>query len=371
MKISVEKSPFLKALAHIQGVVAKKAASQILMNVLIRSEDGFMTMTASGPDLCLVEKIAAKIAQDGEITVSAQTLYEVVRKLSDAETVELSEDAAAARLLVKNGKSKFQLPTLPAKDFSTIKTANLPHAFVLQAEELRRLIESTSFCMCLDENRYALNGIYFHGKDLGSEKLLRAVATDGHRLALASMAQPKEAEGMPDVIIPRKTIVELTRLLADLEGEVEVSLSLTQIKFDFGRVTLISRLVDGSFPDYEKVIPKQNDSLLTVPSKEFSIVADRVSILADEGSKGVKMSLQPDKVILSASSTDHGTAQEELEAHYNGKRIAIAFNVKYLLNVSQQFGDSRLFFNLLDENSPVTIKGADDSVLYVLMPMRL
>jgi len=371
MKVVIEKSILLKAMAHAQGVVEKKAVSPILSNVLLKAADHALTITATDLDVSVVESLKAKVEDEGVTTVSAHTFYEVVRKLPDGP-IELSETTDTNQLSIKSGKSKFYLPVLPAKDFSTLKTANLPHSFSLKAAELKYLINSTSFAMSLEETRYTLNGIYLHTKSVDTGSVLRAVSTDGHRLALADMEEPKGAAGMPDVIIPRKTIVELSKLLEDATDEVEVSLSLTQITFSMNGIVLASRLIDGTFPDYEKVIPTDNDSVLTVDSKKFSAAVDRVATISDEKTRGVKLTVEPQKIIVSASSVDQGNATEEVEAIYTGKRLLVAFNVRYLLNIAQQLENDNLVFHLADESAPAIIKGgAGDGTLYVLMPMRL
>ncbi len=372
MKVLIEKSVLLKALTHAQGIVEKKAASPILSNVLLRAEGQSLIITATDLDVSVVETLKAKAEEDGAITVSAHTFYEVVRKLSDETPIELAEIPESSQLSIKCGKSKFYLPILPAKDFSTLKTANLPHSFTLKAAELKYLINSTSFAMSLEETRYTLNGIYLHTKIPEGEPVLRAVATDGHRLALADIAEPKGASGMPDVIIPRKTIMELSKLLESVTSDVTISLSLIQITFAMDGITLASRLIDGTFPDYEKVIPTENESVLTVDSKKFAAAVDRISTISDEKTRGVKLTVEPQKVIVSASSLDQGNASEEVEATYTGKRLLVAFNVRYLLNIAQQLENDNLVIYLADESAPAIIRGgAGEGILYVLMPMRL
>lgn len=372
MKVFIEKSVLLKAMSHAQGVVEKKAVSPILSNVLLRAEGCSLTITSTDLDISIVEALRAKVEVDGQTTVACQTFYEIVRKLPDDTLIEIFETKETHQLSIKSGKSKFYLPTLPAKDFSSLKTISLPHSFSIKAEELRYLINSTAFSMSSEETRYTLNGIYLHTKVYEGESVLRTVSTDGHRLAMADMAEPKGASGMPDVIVPRKTILELSKLLEGVSEDVKVSLSLTQITFSLGDVVLASRLIDGSFPDYEKVIPAHNENILTVDSKKFAAAVDRVSTISDEKTRGVKLTIEPQKVIISASSMDQGNASEEVEGTYTGKRLLVAFNVRYLLNVAQQLDNESLVFYLGDESAPAIIKGgAGTGALYVLMPMRL
>jgi DNA polymerase-3 subunit beta len=372
MKLVVEKALLLKALSHAQGIVERRAVSPILSNVLLKAEDDKLVITATDLDVSIVESLPATVEKGGATTVSAHTFYDVVRKLPEGSEIEVSEKVENSQLVIKCGKSKFNLPVLSAKDFTNLKTSDLPHHFKLKAAELRNLINHTRFAISTEETRYYLNGIYLHTCTHEGDLVLRAVSTDGHRLALADVLEPEGAAGMPDVIVPRKAILELSKLLEGVDLEVGVALSLTQITFSVGRILLASRLIDGTFPDYEKVIPSSNPHMLTVNCKKFAEAVDRVSTIASEKSKGVKITMEPQKIIISASSTDQGMGTEELDATYNGKRLIMGFNARYLLDVAQQVSGENMVFWLSDENSPTIIKGgAEENTLYVLMPMRL
>jgi DNA polymerase-3 subunit beta len=217
-----------------------------------------------------------------------------------------------------------------------------------------------------------LNGIYLHTKERDQRPLLCAVATDGHRLALAEIDQPQGAHGMPDVIIPKKTIGEISKLLDETEGDVEISLSHTQITFNFGNALVASRLIDGSFPEYEKVIPQNNNSSLTVSRKQFLEAVDRISTISLDKTRSVKMSVDPKHITISASTNNQGSGTEELEATYDGQRLSAGFNARYLLDIAQQIKSETMEFKLSDENAPAIIKGADEhDVMYILMPMRV
>ena len=372
MKISVDRSFLLKSLSHAHGIVERRTTSPILSNVLLSAHEGQLSITATDLDMSILETMPATVEVEGATTVSAQTLYDIVRKLQDGAEVELVEKSENNHLVVRCGRSRFNLPTLPAKDFTTLKTVDLPHKFSLSAEELKDLIESTRFAISTEETRYYLNGIYLHTRTNNDKLVLRAVSTDGHRLALCDVEEPKGASGIPDVIVPRKTIIELGKLLEGTEALVSICLSHTQITFEVGRVLFSSRLIDGTFPDYEKVIPKENNQLLTVDREKFARAVDRVSTVSSEKARGVKVTIEPQKVIVSISNNEHGTGMEEIEATYNGKRLIMGFNARYLLDIAQQVEGDSLVFHLSDENAPAVIKGgAEQHALYVLMPMRL
>lgn len=372
MKVLVDRSFLLRALGHAQGVVERRTTSPILSNVLLTAEEGHLILTATDLDLSIVETMPAQVEGMGSTTVAASTLYDIVRKLPDGSEIELMEKPENNQLILRCGRSRFTLPTLPAKDFSTLKTTDLPHQFCLSAADLKYLIDSTRFAISTEETRYYLNGIYLHSRTQDNDLVLRAVSTDGHRLAMADIQEPKGAAGIPDVIIPRKTVLELGKLVEGVDSNVTVSLSLTQIMFEVGRTLLVSRLIDGTFPDYEKVIPSENQHLLTVDCRKFAEAVDRVATVSNEKSRGVKLTIEPQKIIVSVTSLDQGTGVEEIEASYNGKRLIMGFNARYLLDVAQQIMGGTLSFYLSDENSPAIIRGGTaQRILYVLMPMRL
>ena len=371
MKLSIDRSVLLKALSHTQTVVERRAVTPILANVLLEADGSNLKISATDLDLSIVETIPANISEQGATTVSAHMFYDIVRKLPDGSEVELNEKPDTNLVSLKCGKIKFSLPSLNAKDFTNIKTDGLPHSFTMACGDLLHLIGSTRFAMSTEESRYYLNGIYFHTKD-GDSPLLRTVATDGHRLALAEVDQPKGANGMPDVIIPRKTIAEVCKLLEEEEGDVKISLSHTQITFNFGGALVASRLIDGSFPDYEKVIPQNNNASLTVSRKQFSEAVDRMAIISLEKTRAIKVSVNPKSINISASTNNQGSGTDEIEATYDGKPLNTGFNARYLLDITQQIKSETIEFKLSDENAPAILKGMDETdVLYILMPMRV
>ena len=372
MKISIERSTLLKAVGQAQSVVERRNTIPILSNVLIEaSADGTLRIMATDLDLQVVERLSAvSVEAPGAITVSAHLLFDIARKLPDGSQVSL--DAAENRMTVKAGRSRFTLPTLPRDDFPMIVEGDLPTSFEIPAATLAQLIDRTRFAISTEETRYYLNGIFLHV----SEDELKAAATDGHRLARYTIKRPDGAEGMPDVIVPRKCVAELRKLLEEaLDTNVEVDLSASKIRFTLGGengVVLTSKLIDGTFPDYTRVIPTGNDKLLKLDPKSFYEGVDRVATIATEKTRAVKMALEPDRVTLSVTSPDNGTAAEELPADYASEGFEIGFNANYLKDILSQIEGDTVELHLADAGAPTLIRQNEKSnALYVLMPMRV
>ena len=372
MKLTIERATLLKALAHVQSVVERRNTIPILANVLLDARDGVLSLTATDMDLAINERIAADVAQDGATTAPAHTFYDIVRKLPDGAQVEIETDGGAGQLVIRSGRSRFSLSCLPTEDFPMLSGGDLPVRFSLPAGELRGLIDRTRFAISTEETRYYLNGIYLHTADTDGGKVLRAVATDGHRLARVEMGLPGGAADMPGVIVPRKAIAELRKLVDETADSVEVEMSDTRIRLAFENVVLTSKLIDGTFPDYERVIPANNDKLLEVKCGAFAAAVDRVSTISSEKSRAIKLSVAPGALTLSATSAENGSASEELEVGYDETALEIGFNSRYLLDVTQQIEGEDAQFVLSDAASPTLVRDkADASALYVLMPMRV
>ena len=367
MKATIERATLLKSLGHVQSVVERRNTIPILSNVLIEArEDGSIRLMATDLDLQVDESVPANVSQPGATTLSAHTLFDIVRKLPEGSQVELS--AAEGKMQVNAGRSRFSLSTLPRDDFPVIAEGELPTRFELPAATLRQIIEKTRFAISSEETRYYLMGIFLHVID----DQMRAAATDGHRLARVTIAKPDGADGMPDVIIPRKAVQELYRLLEELEGTVEISPSPTKVRFGLGSAVLTSKLIDGTFPDYNRVIPTANDKLLKLDPKSFSAGVDRVSTIASEKTRAVKMSVDRDKVTLSVTSPENGLATEELAADYGSDGIEIGFNARYLLDILSEIDGDTVEVHLADAAAPTLLRENDKSnALYVLMPMRV
>ena len=375
MKATIERATLLRCLSHVQSVVERRNTIPILSNVLIEaSADGTVKLMATDLDLQVVESMqAVSVDAPGAITVSAHLLFDIARKLPEGSQVGL--ETADNRMTVKAGRSRFQLPTLARDDFPVIVEGDLPTSFELPAKQLAELIDKTRFAISTEETRYYLNGIFLHVSD-EDQPVLKAAATDGHRLARYTLARPEGAQGMPDVIVPRKAVGELRKLLDEaLDGNVEIDLSASKIRFTLGGeggVVLTSKLIDGTFPDYSRVIPTGNDKLLKVDPKSFFQGVDRVATIATEKTRAVKMGLEPDKVTLSVTSPDNGTAAEELPAHYGADGFEIGFNANYLKDILQQIDGDTVELHLADPGAPTLIRQDEKSAaLYVLMPMRV
>jgi DNA polymerase-3 subunit beta len=372
MKLTIERAELLRSLNHVQSVVERRNTIPILSNVQMEASGGKLRLTATDMDLAVVESVAATVELDGTTTAPAHTLYDIVRKLPEGAQVELDASGDAEQLLLRSGRSRFTLQTLPTGDFPQMSSGELPHRFKLPASELRSLIDRTRFAISTEETRYYLNGIYLHMAKKDDLEMLRAVATDGHRLARVELPLPQGAAGIPGVIVPRKTINELRKLIEETGEDVEIALSDAKIRFAFNDVELISKLIDGTFPDYDRVIPTGNDKALEVDCSDFAAAVDRVATISTEKSRAVKLRVENGIVTLTASSPESGTASEELEVSYRQEPIEIGFNARYLLDIAQQIEGETAQFSMADAASPTVIRDTDDpSALYVLMPMRV
>lgn len=374
MKLKADRATLLKALAHGQSVVERRNTIPILANVMIAVRDGNLSLTATDMEIAIVEDVPAASNRNGACTAPAATLYEIVRKLPDGAEVELDHPGGDSQLALRAGRYATSLVVLPVEDFPSMTAGTLPHRFALAAQTLRGLIDRTRFAISTEETRYYLNGIFLHAAESDGVRVLRAVATDGHRLARVEEPLPQGAETMPGVIIPRKAVNELRKLLDEVTGEVEVALSDTRIQFQAGQVLLTSKLIDGTFPEYDRVIPRGNDKVMRVGKKDFADAVGRVAAISSERSRPVKLSLARDLLVLSASSPEQGTASEELDAdhvRYDADPLEIGFQARYLTDITDQITE-QVEFRFADGQAPTVVRdAADASALYVLMPMRV
>ncbi len=371
MKLSIERSALLRALGHVQNVVERRNTIPILSNVQLVAEDNKLSLTATDLDLALVEAVPAEVAQSGGTTAPALILHDIVRKLPDGAQIELDNGGDDGRLTVRAARSKFALSCLPREDFPVMADDELPHQFKVPAADLRRLIEKTRFAISTEETRYYLNGIYLHAPE--DAPVLRGVATDSHRLAHVEIPLPQGAAGMPGVIVPRKAALEVHKLIEDEDGVVEIALSDSKIRFELGDTVLTSKLIDGTFPDYQRVIPVGNDNRMEVDCKSFSAAVDRVATISSEKSRAVKLSVGGGAVLLSANNPEQGSGTDEVAVNFNGEDgLEIGFNARYLLDIANQIDGENVSFDLADGASPTIIRdAADQGALYVLMPMRV
>ncbi len=371
MKVTVERTQLLKSLGHVYRVVERRNTIPVLSNVLMKAEGQSLRLKATDLDIEVVETLPADVGQAGGTTVPAHIVYDIVRKLPEGSQVVLEQAGDSATLTVRAGRSRFTLQTLPEGDFPDLATGEMTHSFVLPAKGLRRLIDKTQFAISTEETRYYLNGIYLHTIDAEGQKL-RAVATDGHRLAQVELEAPQGSVGMPGVIIPRKTVAEVQRLVEDPEAQVTVELSAAKIRFAIGSVLLTSKLIDGTFPDYARVIPRNNEKELIVEKSDFSAAVDRVSTVSSERGRAVKLTIGDGKLVLTVVNPDSGSATEEVEVDYDQSEIEIGFNSRYLLDVTGQIDGDTVAFKLNDPGSPTLVQDpASPGALYVLMPMRV
>ena len=372
MKLSIERGALLKAVSQAQSVVERRNTIPILANVLIEAEGEHVQFRATDLDIEVVDKTIAQVERAGSTTVSAVTLHEIVRKLPDGSLVTLIDDSAKGRLTVEAGRSNFSLATLPKEDFPVMASSEYESNFTAPAPVLRRLFDKSKFAISTEETRYYLNGVYMHVADSDGGKVLRCVATDGHRLARIDADLPDGTTDMPGVIVPRKTVGELRKLLEDDDVQIAVSVSETKIRFATPEITLTSKVIDGTFPDYQRVIPTGNTRRLEVDASEFAKAVDRVSTVSSERSRAVKLSLDEDRLVLSVNSPDSGAAEEELAVAYGDERLEIGFNAKYLLEIASQVDRENAVFMFNSSGDPTLMReGNDTTAVYVVMPMRV
>jgi DNA polymerase-3 subunit beta len=372
MRVTLERSNLLKSLAHVHRVVERRNTIPILSNILIRADGGELRLKATDLDLEAQETVPAMVERPGATTVPAHMLYDIIRKLPEGSQVALETSTDGATLTVTSGRSRFSLQMLPESDFPDITVGDLSHRFELKARDLRTLIDRTQFAISNEEIRYYLNGIFLHTVDTATGRRFRAVATDGHRLARADVQAPAGSEGMPGIIVPRKTVGEIQRLLEDPDTDVQVELSDAKIRLTVGAVVLTSKLIDGTFPDYGRVIPQGNDKELRVDRAEFADAVDRVSTISSERGRAVKLTLTEGRMVLTVVNPDSGSATEEVIVEYDDDPLDIGFNARYLLDITGQLTTETAVFRLADPGSPTLIQDADDvDTLYVLMPMRV
>lgn len=371
MKFSIERAPLLKALSHVTSVVERRNTIPILSNILLSVSAEGVSFAATDLDIEIIETTEANVQSQGVATLPAHTFYEIARKLPDGADVSIEMKPEDGQIVLHAGRSRFTLPTLPEDEFPALSADGLTHSFEIAASELARLIDKTRFAVSNEETRYYLNGVHLHATE-DSDGFLRAVATDGHQLALCESPLPDGAAGMPAIIIPRKTIGEIRKLIDDVSDSVQVQVSDSKIRFSVGSAILTSKLIDGTFPDYQRVIPKGNENQLTLENRSFAASVDRVSTVSMEKSRSVKMVLETDSLTLNVSNPEAGQGTEEIPISYEGAAMDIGFNAKYLLNVLSQIDGQDVIFRLSNSSSPILIEDSgDEHATYVLMPLRV
>lgn len=373
MRLTIERAALFKALSHVQSVVERRNTIPILSNVLLTAEPDRLRLSATDLDIEISEGVAAEVSRPGATSAPAQYLHDFVRKLPESAPVELEVKDGDSRLFLRGGAAKLHLPVLPAADFPTMPADGFETRFLIHPTELKRLVDKTRFAISTEETRYYLNGIFVHTvKSESGDMLLRAVATDGHRLALAEAPAPEGSPGMPGVIIPRKAIIELRRLLDDAADSVEIAVSPQKIRFAINDAVITSKLIDGSFPEYARVIPRGNPRELRVTNGLFLEAVDRVSTVSAERSRSLRMALNDGSLTLTVNNPDAGVATEDLECEYAHEAMEIGFNARYLMDVAGQIEGETATFAFADSGSPTLVRDdADPHALYVLMPLRV
>jgi len=371
MKISIEKNLIYKSLSHVQSIVEKKNTIPILSNILLDTTDSSLVLSATDMDISITEAINCSVIEQGSVTVPAHTLYDIIRKIPDGSEIEfISNDGK--KFSIRSGKSRFSLSCLPKKDFPLIEIDKLNCEFSINSNIFLKLIEKTRFAISNEETRYFLNGIYFHKKKINNRDCLSLVATDGHRLAKIDLPYPNGLIDLPGVIIPKKTIYELCKLLTDINEDIIINIDPNKIIFYIGKTTLISKLIDGNFPDYQRVIPKNNNMIVTADRKNFCEAVDRVGIITSEKSRAIKFRLLNNLINMIASDPENGTATEDIIVQYEGEEIEIGFNSKYIFEMINQLDEEKLILEFCDSTSPLIVKeSSNNDLIYVLMPMHV
>ena len=372
MKASIEQTELFRAMGRVQSIVERRTTIPILSNVLIEAREDEIFLRTTDLDIEVLDKVKAVVEIPGALTVGANTLHEIVKKLPDGSMIQLIGDAGSGQLEISSSRSRFFLSTLPKEDFPIMASEEYENEFHITARVIRRLFDKSKFAMSSEETRYYLNGVYMHPCQEEGKNFLRAVATDGHRLAQIDAEIPDGMESFAGVIVPKKTVSELRMVLESENAEISVSVSPNKIRFSNETVTLTSKVVDGTFPDYKRVIPLNNEKKLQVNAREFSKAVDRVSTVSSDRSRAVKLSLSSGKLHLSVNSPENGKAEDELFVDYADQELEIGFNARYLQELTSQVDGERVEFSFNSSGDPALMRDVDDiGAMYVVMPMRV
>ena len=375
MEFKINSTDLLKALSHIHGIVEVRHTLPILSNIILEAKDDKLILSSTNLDIYCSDKIKAEVIKSGEVSVSAVTFFEIIKRLPSGSEVSMIMEEGENEIRLTCGRSRFNLSTLKTDDFPIISDSDLSTNFVLSADELIRVIDKTIFAVSNEDTRYYLNGIFLHKAERNSIQFLRAVATDGHRLAQYDIPLPQGAEDITGIIIPKKTIYELRKVLDDANGDVSVSLNENKIKFSFNDLKVVSKVIDGTFPDYTKVIPQKNDKNFKTNNSDLKNAIDRVSAVAaneESKSKAIKFCIENNSLSLSVESQSKGSANEMIDVNYSGVKVDIGFNSKYIIDICNEVDGEEVDISLLDSVSPaIILDKTDENLFFVLMPMRI
>ena len=367
MQITIELSHLAKAVADVQSVTEKRNTIPILSNILLEADQNQLRLSTTDMDVSMIETAPCRVELPGATTVPAALFHEILGKLPKGLELALRLDGETGHLRLQAGRSDFSLATLPCEDFPVVATETMPIKFQINAQHFGALIDKTRFAISKEGTRYYLTGIYLHTSD----QTLTGVATDGHRLAKVALEAPRGVESLEGIIIPAKTVAEI-RKLAEGEDLIDIGISPTMIQVAAGPVQLISKLIDGTYPDYQKVIPTDNHTTLLIDRNALMASVDRVSIVSADRTRLVKISMQAGTVVIQANSPEAGTASEHVEGNYDGAPMEIGFNARYLLDILRELRGDTVRFQLAEASKPTLINDPGDALtLYVLMPMRV
>ncbi len=371
MKFKIVRSNFFKTLSHLQGIVDKKNSLPILSNILIEAKVNKLTLSSTDMDISIIETVDCNVSEDGSTTINSQILYDIVRKIDDNSEIEIISNNGKLLTLRADG-SRFSLACLPKEDFPIIDQDNVGNTVKINSKIIFKLIDKTKFAISNEETRYFLNGLYFNITKDQNNSIITLVGTDGHRLAKFSHNIKDNVDQVSGVIIPKKTIYELSKLLAETDSDVYISITANKIVFKIENVIFISKLIDGSFPDYKRVIPKDNSNILKINREMLLSAVDRVSTIANDKSPVIKFKLLQNVLNLNTINNESSTASEDLKINYRGDEIEIGFNSKYIMDIVNNLEDEEISINLKDNTSPiVALENSNSNLVYVLMPMRV
>lgn len=372
MQFTIEKEVLLRGLGRIQGIVEKRTTLPVLSNVLIETGDGEICLTATDLEVGMRSTYPAQIQSGGRTTVSAKKFYEIIKELPGGEVSFKARDNSWVE--IRSGKALFNIVGLPADEFPHFPRIKQDHLLMIEAEELKEMIEKTFFSVSTDESKYNLNGILMKAVEDEGRQLLRLVATDGHRLALVQRPIATEAgsELARGVILPRKGVIELRKIAEEGSGALAIGFLDNNVVIQRDVTTVVMRLVDGEFPDYNRVIPKTPGYEATIRCDAFLHALRRMSIVSSDKTRGVKIILKPGILEVSSSNPELGEAQEEMEVGYEGPEIVLGFNARYLIDILNAQTESEIHLQLRDNLSPGVVQPArEKDFLAVVMPMRL